>query len=146
MCKNILLIEDDPTAVELFLAASRAHHAAGTVLTISDGEEALDYLFSTGPRASSPPEPLPKVILLDLNLGTMDGVEVLRRIRSVPRTRLLPVVALTTSSEHPDLLRAYELGVNSFVLKPVDFETFIKHVNILLHYWLSVNLPPPDLT
>jgi len=144
MCINMLLIEDDPTAVELFRAASREHDLADSVLIFSDGDDALDYLFATGAHASSHPKPLPKAILLDLNLGGSDGVEVLRRIRSHPRTRLLPVVALTTSAEHADLLRAYELGVNSFVLKPVDFETFIKRVNLLLRYWLSANVPPPS--
>jgi two-component system response regulator len=140
--KIILLVEDNPDDVELTLRAFRKSSVLNKMVVARDGLEALDYLFGTGAHAGHRP-PLPQLVLLDLKLPRVDGLEVLQRIRSSPRTRLLPVVVLTSSREEQDLIRSYELGANSYVRKPVDFNHFVEATRELGLYWLVLNLSPP---
>jgi CheY-like chemotaxis protein len=138
----ILLVEDNPDDVLLTRRALRKNRFANEVVVAADGQEALDYLFGDGKWAGQT-SVLPQVILLDLNMPRVDGLEVLRRIRAEERTRLLPVVILTSSKEERDLLRGYSLGANSYVRKPVDFEEFVEAARQLGVYWLELNEPPP---
>jgi two-component system, response regulator len=137
--KVILLVEDNPDDQTLTLSALSKNHLANEVVTAADGVKAMDYLFS--PAATLNP---PALILLDLKLPKVDGLEVLRRIRSDDRTRRLPVVVLTSSKEDRDLTESYNLGVNSYVRKPVDFTQFIDAVKQLGLYWLVLNESPPQ--
>jgi two-component system response regulator len=137
----ILLVEDNPDDLDLTLRAFRKANISNEVVVARDGVEALDYLFGTGAHAGKRPE-LPQVVLLDLKLPRVDGLEVLQRIRSDPRTRFLPVVVLTSSREEQDLVRSYELGVSSYVRKPVDFMQFMDAARQLGLYWLVLNLSP----
>ena len=140
----ILLVEDNPDDVELTLRALRRHDLMNEVVVARDGVEALDQLFGR-PDTTPPRAPLwPVLTLLDLNLPRVGGLEVLRRIRADARTRLLPVVVLTTSREDEDIVASYRLGANSYVRKPVDFDAFTEAVRHLGLYWLLVNQPPPD--
>jgi two-component system response regulator len=141
--KVILLVEDDPNDVELVLRVFRKTALAGRTVVVRDGVEALDYLRCTGAYASRPAV-LPQVVLLDLNLPVLDGLEVLRRIRADDRTRRVPVVILTSSNEDSDKLTSYDLGANSFVRKPVDFRQFSAAITGLGQYWTSFNEPPPQ--
>ncbi|MGH9750026.1 MAG: response regulator [Candidatus Polarisedimenticolia bacterium] len=146
--KSILLVEDNPDDEELTLMALRKHHIANEVVVARDGAQALDILFGAAPAAApagARPEPgeLPEVVLLDLKLPKVDGLEVLRRVRADPRTRLLPVVILTSSAEDADRLAGYALGANSYVQKPVDFVEFADAVRQLGLYWLVLNMPAP---
>jgi two-component system response regulator len=141
--KVILLVEDNPDDVDLTLAAFRKAQIANQVVLAKDGVEALDYLFGTGAYSATRPAP-PQVVLLDLKLPKVDGLEVLQRIRTDPRTRLFPVVILTSSRQEQDLIRSYELGANSYVQKPVDFEQFMDAARQLGLYWLILNLSPPS--
>ena len=134
---RILLVEDSPDDVELTLIAFRRHKLANEVVVRTDGAAALEYLHS-GSRD------LPTVVLLDLKLPGIDGIEVLRRIREHSKTRLLPVVVLTSSAQERDRLQAYELGANSFIVKPVDFEQFIDSARQIGMYWLMLNAAPPE--
>jgi len=136
--KVILLVEDNPDDQALTLRALRKNNLANEVITANDGAEALDYLFDAA-RASG----LPALVLLDLKLPKIDGLEVLRRIRADERTRRLPVVVLTSSKEDRDLTESYNLGVNSYVRKPVDFTEFMEAVKQLGLYWLVLNEVPP---
>lgn len=138
----ILLVEDRPDDVELTLRAFQRSNIANEIVVVSDGAEALDYFFATGAYADRDPAEMPAVVLLDLKLPKIDGLEVLRRMRSDPRTRLLPVVVLTSSNEEQDVVRSYDLGANSFVRKPVDFGEFIEAAHQLGLYWLVLNEPP----
>jgi CheY-like chemotaxis protein len=141
--KTILLIEDNPSDVALTRRALERSHVSNAVVVAEDGQEALDYLFCTGAHASRDPAEMPAVVLLDLKLPKLDGFEVLRRLRADERTRRLPVVVLTSSSEEQDVAASYDLGVNSYMRKPVDFAQFaaaIQHVGL---YWLVLNEPPP---
>jgi two-component system response regulator len=140
--KIILLVEDDPDDVELTRRAFSKNRVANEVVVVRDGVEALDFLFATGAHARRPGG-LPQLVLLDLKLPKLDGVEVLRRLKADARTRCLPVVVLTSSTEETDLARCYELGVNSYVRKPVDFGEFVEAVRQLHVYWLLLNEPPP---
>ncbi|HXG45027.1 MAG TPA: response regulator [Gemmatimonadales bacterium] len=140
--KVILLVEDNPDDEALTLRALTRHKVANRVVVVRDGAEALDYLFGTGPFGADPP-PLPQLVLLDLKLPKLGGLEVLRRLRSDERTRLLPVVILTSSNEERDLLAGYRLGANSYVQKPVDFTEFQRAAEQLGLYWLILNQPPP---
>lgn len=133
--KTILLVEDNPDDVQLTLRALKKNNIANEVATARDGVEALDYLAG--------PVQLPAVILLDLKLPRLDGLEVLRRIRADHRWRRLPVVILTSSKEEQDLIQSYDLGANSYIRKPVDFEQFSEAVKQLGLYWLLLNEPPP---
>jgi CheY-like chemotaxis protein len=137
---TILLVEDDPDDEVLTLRALRRAQVGNAVLVARDGVEALDRLLGDG----AGPREIPQVVLLDLKLPKIDGLEVLRRLRADERTRLLPVVVLTSSSEERDLVESYRLGANSYVRKPVDFGEFAEAVGRLGLYWLLVNQPPPD--
>ena len=141
MPKSILLVEDNPDDEELTVVALKKSHIANEVVVARDGEEALDYLFATGPHAGS--TFIPAVILLDLKLPKIDGLEVLRRLRAHERTRRIPVVILTSSKEQEDVVEGYSLGANSYVRKPVDFDQFLEASRQLGLYWLVLNEPPP---
>lgn len=139
---EILLIEDNPDDVELTLHAFKQFKISNRVHVLRDGAEALDFLFGRGAHAQRDAADWPKVILLDLKLPRVDGLEVLRRIREDPRTRPIPVVILTSSREERDIVEGYRLGVNSFIQKPVDFAQFGETVRTLGLYWLILNRPP----
>ncbi|MEW6443170.1 MAG: response regulator [bacterium] len=140
--KHILLVEDNPDDVKLTLRALEKSRVANRVDVASDGVEALDYLYGTGKFEGRDTSVMPQVILLDLKMPRMDGLEVLRRIRSDERTRILPVVVLTTSSEERDRVESYKLGANSYIRKPVDFKQFADSVQQLGLYWLVLNESP----
>jgi two-component system response regulator len=142
--KTILLVEDNPDDEALTLRALRRANVANEVVVARDGAEALDHLFGTGAHAGRDASALPQVVLLDLKLPKVDGLEVLRRIRGDARTRLLPVVILTSSNEERDRIQGYSLGANSYVRKPVDFVQFADAVRQLGLYWLVLNQAPPD--
>ena len=139
----ILLVEDNPRDEELTLRALRKSNVLNPVVIAHDGVEALDYLFARGTYADRDPAAIPQVVLLDLKLPKVDGLEVLRAMRAAPATRLLPVVVLTSSVEEQDLIRSYALGANSYVRKPVDFVEFIEAVRQLGLYWLILNSTAP---
>jgi two-component system, response regulator len=141
--KVILLVEDNPDDELLTLRALRKNNVAGEVVVARDGVEALDYLFATGEYAGRDISVMPQLILLDLKLPKIDGLEVLRRLRADERTRLLPVVILTSSKELQDMLDGYGRGANSYVRKPVNFEQFVGAVEQLKLYWLTLNEAPP---
>jgi len=140
----ILLVEDNPDDVALTQRAFRQSKLTNELIVVRDGAEALDYLFATGAHAGRDPDMTPQVVLLDLNLPKVNGLEVLRRIRADERTRLLPVVILTSSKEEQDLITGYRLGANSYVRKPVDFTQFVDAVRQLGLYWLVLNEAPPQ--
>ena len=141
--KVILLVEDNPDDELLTLRALKKNNVTGEVVVARDGAEALDYLFAAGEYAARDTSVMPQLILLDLKLPKIDGLEVLRRLRADGRTRLLPVVILTSSKEVQDLLDGYGSGANSYVRKPVNFEQFVAAVEQLKLYWLSLNEAPP---
>lgn len=144
---EILLVEDNPNDVELTLHAFKRHNLSNRIQVVRDGAEALDFLFCTGSYADRRLEDSPKLILLDLKLPKVDGLEVLQQIKSDPRTRALPVVILTSSSEERDIVESYRLGVNSYITKPVDFDQFIEAARQLGMYWLLLNqLPKKNAT
>jgi two-component system response regulator len=139
---EILLVEDNPQDVKLTLHAFKKHKLANHIQVARDGAEALHFLFGTGPYAGRDVALRPKVVLLDLKLPLIDGIEVLTRIRANPRTATLPVVILTSSREEPDVARCYQLGVNSYIVKPVDFDQFVEVSRQLGLYWLLLNHQP----
>lgn len=141
--KSILLVEDNPDDEALTLRALKKSNILNEVTVARDGVEALDYLFGTGSHAGRDASIQPQLTLLDLKLPRLDGLEVLKRLRADPRTRLLPVVILTTSNENRDVIASYELGANSYIRKPVDFEQFTAAVRQLGLYWLVLNVLPP---
>jgi two-component system response regulator len=136
---DILLVEDNDDDIDLTLRALRGKNIANHIHTLRDGAEALDYLFNESPTRV---RPLPKLILLDLKLPLVDGIEVLRRIKADPRTSQIPVVVLTSSREESDLAKTYQLGTNSFIVKPVDFEQFVSAVEQIGLYWVLLNQQP----
>ena len=144
--KPILVVEDNPDDEALTLRAFRKNNIKNNVIVAHDGAEALDYLFATGAHIGRNIADLPQVVLLDLKLPKVDGLEVLRRIRSDERTRLLPVVILTSSKEERDVIEGYRLGANSYVRKPVNFDEFIEAARQLGLYWLLLNQAPPSRT
>jgi two-component system response regulator len=139
---EILLVEDNPADVELTTYAFQQHNLANRLDVARDGAEALDFIFGTGPWASRGTVATPKVILLDLKLPKVDGLEVLRQLKSDPQTRMIPVVVLTSSREERDIVESYRLGVNSYILKPVDFAQFTEAMRHLGLYWLLLNQRP----
>jgi len=141
--KTILLAEDNPSDIELTKRALERSHVANTLVVAEDGPQALDYLFCTGSFSSRNPCELPALVLLDLKLPKLDGFAVLRRLRGDERTRRLPVVVLTSSAEERDVASCYDLGVNSYIRKPVDFDQFAAAIRQLGLYWLILNEPPP---
>ena len=141
--KIILLVEDNPDDVILTKRALEKSRVVNELVVAKDGVEALDYVFCTGSWAGCDPCIMPQVILLDLKLPKIDGLEVLRRIRADERTKLLPVVILTSSKEEKDLINGYALGANSYIRKPVNFNEFAEAVRTLGLYWLVLNEPPP---
>jgi two-component system response regulator len=139
---EILLVEDNPNDAELALRALRKNNIANNVLVLTDGEEALNFLFARGEYTHRKVENGPKIILLDLKLPKVDGLEVLRAIKGDPRTKIIPVVILTSSKEEKDIIESYMLGVNSYIVKPVDFDKFIVAVRDIGFYWLLLNQLP----
>jgi CheY-like chemotaxis protein len=143
--KTILLIEDNPSDIELTQRALEKGHILNELVVASDGQEALDYLFGTGAYAGRDTSDLPTLTLLDLKLPKVSGLDVLRRIRTEAGTRRMPVVILTSSREEQDMAASYDLGVNSYIRKPVDFESFVQSVAQLGLYWLVLNEGPPKV-
>jgi two-component system response regulator len=139
---EILLVEDNPNDVELTLRAFGKANLSNRIQVARDGAEALEFIFCEGPHAGRKMENGPKVVLLDLKLPKVDGLEVLQRIKGDPRTRMIPVVVLTSSREQRDVVESYNLGVNSYIVKPVNFERFVEAVEQLGLYWLLMNEPP----
>ncbi len=139
---DILLVEDNATDAELAMRALRKHNLANSIAWVKDGAEALDFIFAKGAFASRSIQDPPKVILLDLHLPKVSGMDVLRQVKSDERTRIIPVVVLTSSKEERDITDSYQLGVNSYISKPVEFEEFVKVVAELGLYWMLVNKSP----
>jgi len=139
---EILLVEDNPNDAELALRALRKNKLANNVVRVSDGEEALDYIFARNEFKSNYKFNIPRLILLDLKLPKVDGLEVLRIIKADKVTKLIPVVVLTSSQEENDMVESYQLGVNSYIVKPVDFDKFIESVRNIGLYWLLINQQP----
>lgn len=139
--KAILLVEDNPDDQVLLMRAMKKNHLANEIVVANDGVEALDYLFGTGTFEGRDTSAQPELVLLDLKLPKMDGHEVLRAMRADPRTKYIPVVVLTSSVEEADMIRSYDLGANSFVQKPIDFEEFVEAAAKLGLYWLVLNKP-----
>jgi two-component system, response regulator len=139
---EILLVEDNPADVELTLRALKKNNLTNMVKVVNDGSQALDYLFGVGAFSGENNHPPPKVVFLDLKLPKVDGREVLRRMKADPRTRMIPVVVLTSSKEESDIAESYKLGVNSYVVKPLDFDKFVEAVSQLGLYWVLLNQAP----
>ena len=139
---RILLVEDDPKDVELTLTALEEYNLANEVIVASDGEEALEYLYSRG-KFKTRSNGNPSVMLLDLKLPKVDGLEVLKQIKSEEKLRMIPVVVLTSSKEERDMVASYRLGVNAYVVKPVDFHEFVNAIKALGIFWAVINEPPP---
>jgi two-component system response regulator len=139
---DILLVEDNPQDAELTIRALKKHNLANHLFTVEDGAEALDFVFCRGKYATRELSHSPKVVLLDLKLPKVSGLEVLRALKQDEKTRAIPVVVVTSSREDPDIKTAYALGANSYVVKPVDFDAFAESVSSLGMYWLLVNQPP----
>ncbi len=140
--KNILLVEDNPDDELLTLRALKQNKVLNNVVVVRDGVEALDYLFARGVHAERSPDEMPELVLLDLKLPKLDGLEVLKQLRENSATHLLPVVILTSSDEEVDIATGYELGANSYIRKPVDFKQFSEAVRELSVYWLVLNITP----
>jgi len=139
---EILLVEDNPNDAELAIRALKKHNLANHVAVVTDGEEALEFMFARGKYAKRNVESGPKIILLDLKLPKVGGLEVLREIKSDPRTKVIPVIVLTSSKEEKDIVESYKLGVNSYISKPVDFDKFVESVKDIGYYWLLLNQSP----
>jgi len=144
MSKTILLVEDNPDDTKLTLRAFKRNKMLNPIVVARDGVEALDFLFARGAYAERAGKPPPTLIILDLKLPKLDGLGVLKAIRGDARTRLIPVVILTSSKEEQDLIQSYSLGANSYVRKPVDFTEFVEAVRLLGIYWLMTNQAPPE--
>ena len=142
---EILLVEDNPADIELTLLALQAHKLANRICVVRDGEEALDFLFCRGVHSQRKTYEAPRIVLLDLKLPKVNGLEVLKEIKNDPHLRTIPVVVLTSSKEERDLIESYQLGVNSYIQKPVDFDQFRKVVGQAGMYWLVVNHTAPPV-
>jgi two-component system response regulator len=142
--KSILVVEDNPDDEELTLRALRKGNLVNEIVVVRDGREVLDFIFGTGQYEGRDLSRMPTVVLLDLKLPRLNGLQVLEALRADPRTRLMPVVVLTSSNEEEDMLRSYELGANSYVRKPVEFGAFINAVSQLGLYWMIFNQPAPN--
>jgi two-component system response regulator len=142
---SILLVEDNPRDIELAVDALRSHNLANDVCVIQDGDEALEFLLARGMYAGRDIRNVPKVVFLDLKLPGTDGLEILRELRTEERTRMIPVVVMTSSQEERDLVESYKLGANSYVVKPLSFPEFSKVVANLGFYWLLINKSPADV-
>jgi CheY-like chemotaxis protein len=140
---EVLLVEDDPRDVRLLVRELQQDPVNLRVQVVRDGEEALDFLFCRGSYANRSPDQPPKLVLLDLKLPKVDGLQVLREIKARPETKPIPVVAWTSSREERDRAESYRLGVNSYIQKPVDFDKFRETIQLLRTYWLGINQPPP---
>ncbi|WP_339739392.1 response regulator [uncultured Sunxiuqinia sp.] len=136
---EILIVEDNPHDAEMALRALKKNNLTNNVLVVHDGEEALDFVFARGAFANRQNSVRPKIILLDLKLPKIDGLEVLKQIKSSPQNRVIPVIMLTSSKEESDLVKSYELGVNSYIVKPVDFDKFVEAIRDIGFYWLLLN-------
>jgi CheY-like chemotaxis protein len=141
---DILLVDDNPSDVELTVRALRRHNLANSIHVAQDGAEALEFLFCRGAHAERSFASPPKVVLLDLKMPKVDGIEVLRAIRGDPRTKAIPVAILTSSKEQRDIVEGYRLGVNAYVQKPMDFDDFRSVIEQIGNFWLTVNQPPPS--
>lgn len=141
---EILLVEDNPKDLKLTMNALSKHNLANHIEVVRDGEEALDYLFCGGKYANRKFDNPPRLVLLDLKLPKVEGIEVLRKVKSDPRTKAIPIVILTGSTEERDLVEGYKLGTNAYIQKPVDFDEFRKIVQQLGLFWLVINQPPPS--
>lgn len=139
---EILIVEDNPEDAEIALRALKKNKLANNVLVVEDGEEALDFVFKKGKYSGQPGKCRPKIILLDLKLPKISGLEVLKEIKGDPSTRIIPVIVLTSSKEESDIIESYNLGVNSYIVKPVDFDKFVEAVKELGIYWLLLNQHP----
>jgi two-component system, response regulator len=139
---NILLVEDNPTDAELTMRALKKNNLANQLVWVKDGAEALEFIFATGRYSERNVDNFPKLILLDLRMPKVDGLEVLQKIKADERSRRIPVVVLTSSQEDRDIVESYKLGVNSYVSKPVEFDDFINAVSTLGFYWMLINNPP----
>jgi len=140
---EILLIEDNPHDLELTLRALRKNHLANSITSVTDGEEALDFLFARDKYARRNVSNGPRVVFLDLKLPKVDGIEVLRQVKSDERTKKIPIVVVTSSAEERDRVESYQLGVNSYVVKPIEFDSFMKTITDLGFYWMAINKPAP---
>ena len=139
---EILLVEDNPNDAEMAIRALKKNNLSNNVVHVTDGEEALDFIFARGAYSGRNIESGPKIILLDLKLPKVDGLEVLKIVKSDERTKMIPVIALTSSSEEKDIIESYRLGVNSYIVKPVDFDKFVEAIKDLGLYWLLLNQSP----
>lgn len=139
---EILLVEDNPHDAEMSIRALKKNNLANNLVHVTDGEEALDFIFARGAYSERNIENKPKLILLDLKLPKVDGLEVLKAVKSDLRTKIIPVIALTSSSEEKDIIESYQLGVNSYIVKPVDFDKFVEAIKDLGYYWLLLNKSP----
>tara|TARA_R110000868_G_scaffold333217_1_gene594061 strand:- start:662 stop:1099 length:438 start_codon:yes stop_codon:yes gene_type:complete len=139
---EIILVEDSSSDAELAMRALKKHNLANKIVHLKDGQEALDYIFAEGIYAQRNMEDIPKVILLDLKMPKINGIQVLEKLKSNERTKKIPVIVLTSSKEDPDIQECYRLGVNSYVVKPVEFDKFISSVSELGLYWMVINQPP----
>jgi two-component system, response regulator len=142
---DIILVEDNPDDAELSIRALNKNRIANALVHLKDGQEALDYIFCKGVYENRNIKDIPKVILLDIKMPRVDGIEVLKRIKADPCTKMIPVVLLTSSKEEKDILESYQLGVNSYIVKPVNFDSFVKAVSDLGLYWLLLNQLPANV-
>ena len=142
---EILLVEDNPTDAELTMRALKRKNLVNQLVWVKDGAEALDFIFAKGEYSNRNPENLPKLILLDLRMPKVDGLEVLHAIKENEKTKNIPVVVLTSSQEDRDIVESYKLGVNSYVSKPVEFDEFIEAVSTMGFYWILINKPPSEV-